>query len=106
MNVITNGHARDVVEAYELPIELRDKEFDYLNWEAIEKGEDNASFIRYKDEWYDLQDFQTTRSITFHPTHPFRKWDGYISDTFFSGILIKWVPETNWEQVVVGRYYA
>lgn len=107
IKIITNNVPRDIVEAYELPIELRDKEFSYLDWEAINKGEDSASFIKYKGEWYDLQDFSRTEEL--HPGH-IHEWDGYQSDSFFSGIVVKWAKDdaghTDFERVIVGRYYS
>lgn len=32
-----------------------------------------------------------------------KNWDGYQSDTFFSGVLVKFV---DLDQVIVGRYYC
>ena|ERR1041385_776523 len=97
VTVITNNVPRDVVEAYELTPKER-KEFDYIKWDLIEKGEDSASFFRYKGEVYDLGEFQA-----LHDTR-FPGWQCYISDSFFSGILIRYVED--YEQVVVGRFYS
>lgn len=99
VTVITNNVPRDVVEAWELTLKERE-EFDYLDWEAIEKGEDSASFVRYKGEVYDLGEF--TRYTGLDPG--LRKWHGICTETFFSGILIRYLD--HFEQVVVGRYYA
>jgi hypothetical protein len=104
VRIITNHVPRDIVEAHELPATLRKSEFDYLAWDKIEQGEDSASFIRYKGEWYDLGDFQPASHGEWFD--PFPGWDGYISDTFFSGILVKYVPDTDFEQVIMGRYYS
>ena len=49
----TNNVPRFVVDAYELTLAER-AEFDYLNWDAIDAGEDSASFFRFKGTTYDL----------------------------------------------------
>jgi hypothetical protein len=97
VTVITNNVPRDVVEAYELTPEER-KDLDYINWDLIEKGEDSASFFRYKGEVYDLGGFEPCRDPRF--SH----WHGYQNDSFFSGILIRYTSD--YEQVVVGRFYS
>jgi hypothetical protein len=89
MQIITNNVPRDVID------------YDPDSIGCIE------SFVMYKGEKYDLQDFQSVSGIA-DPNNPMRegKWDGWIADTYFSGILLKWVPGTNMEQVIMGRYYA
>lgn len=88
VRIITNNVPREVVD------------------EEPDSGGHIESYIFYKGEKYDLQDFQSVSAIT-HPSHPFRQggWDGWIAETFFSGILLKWVPGTQMEQVILGRYY-
>lgn len=107
--IITNNVPRDVREAWSLNGEELDalkKEFDYIDWEQVEAGEWNFAWITYKGENYDLGDFQSVSELS--DFHEFRKqkWDGFRSDSYFSGILMKWVPGTNWEQVIMGRYYT
>lgn len=53
MIIKTNRVPRNIIDAYELTADER-KEFDYLNWPAIDEGSDSASFIRYKGQLYDL----------------------------------------------------
>jgi hypothetical protein len=104
MTIITNHVPRDVVEAYELTPKERE-EFDYHDWDKIERGEDSPTFFRYKGEVYDLGEFSSTDNIFYHdPLHPFRKWSGYLSDSYFSGMLVKYVD--NFERVIVARYYT
>lgn len=99
--IITNNVPRPVIEAYELTLKERE-EFDYLDWKAIENGEDNASFFRYKGQLYDLGEF-SHQVLTFKgsglPAH-LSKWDGYRSDSFFSALLVRYVKD--FEYVVVG----
>jgi hypothetical protein len=97
MEIITNNVPRFTIDAYELS-EAERKEFDYLNWDKIERGEDSATFFRYKGQLYDLGEFMVT-----HDTSLLNEWSGYSEDSFFSGIVIRYVDD---ESVIVGRYMA
>jgi len=106
MNIITNNHPRDVIEAWELDGPTLDKikkEFDYIAWDDVESGTYNVHFFQYKGELYDLDEFQPTSG--YPADSPLREWSGYISDTFFSGVLIKWANE-DMDKIVVGRFYT
>jgi hypothetical protein len=96
MTIVSNGQPRNIIDAYELSEEER-KEFNYINWGEVSRGMDGASFFRYKGELYDLNQFE--RSI-----ETFKDWDLFQSDTFFSGILVRYCND--FEQVIVGRFYA
>jgi hypothetical protein len=105
MKIITNNVPRPIIEGYELTDEERWNDFDYYNWKNIENGNDSMpQFVRYKGELYDLSEFVPTHGLS--PDNPLRKWNGYRSDSFFSGLLIKWVEFSNHEEVIVGWYYA
>jgi hypothetical protein len=108
LTIVTNNVPRDIVEAWELTPNER-KEFDYLDWEAIEAGNDSASFFRYRGEVYDLGEFTAVPSADRQPMRPFpRPWQAYQSDSYFSGILIQYVADDydSWSRVIVGRYYS
>ena len=64
---------------------------------------DHGDAIEYKGETYLLDDFSTTYT---HFDAQFRKWDGYIAETYFSGILIKINVNGDNDQVIMGRYYT
>lgn len=102
VTVICNNVPRDILDACELTAAER-LEFEYLDWNALERGEDSASFVRYRGGVIDLGDL-------VHWANPpaayemFGQWDGFRSDTFFSGILVRWVEE--FERVIVARYYC
>lgn len=102
LTIVCNNVPRDVVDAFELTAAERE-EFDYLDWQALEEGTDSASFVRYKGELIDLGDLEVMGQ---NPTSPFwgLGWDGMRSDSFFSGVLVRWVD--NWERVIVARYYC
>jgi len=76
MQIITNNHWRNLEYGYQLS-ESERAEFDYL--EDI----DSANFIRYKGRVYDLGEFMRA------PEPLATDWDGYRSDSFFSGVVIK-----------------
>lgn len=98
--IVTNNVPRDVLDAWELTAAER-QEFDYLNWQAIEDGSDSASFFRYKGGLYDLGEF----TAWDNPASPTReKWDGFRSDSFFSGLVVRYCED--FERVVVGRCYC
>lgn len=100
IEVTTNHVPRDVIQAYELTEDER-KEFDYHDWNAIERGEDSAEFFRYKGELHDLGEFE----VWDNPASPTRQnWDGYKADTYFSGMVVRYVDD--FERVIVGRYIA
>lgn len=102
LEIRTNHHPRPVVDAWELTPKER-AEFDYLDWAAIEKGEDSASFVRYRGELYDLSDFEWTGGLG--APDAFKAWDGYRSDSFFSGLVIRYTDESC-EYLVVGLYLS
>lgn len=98
MRVITNNVPRLLIDAYDLTPTER-AEFDYLNWDAIDAGEDSATFFRYKGQLYDLGAFMAATS------QPLSAWNGYQSDTFFSATVVRYVPDDR-DYVVVGRVYS
>jgi hypothetical protein len=98
--VYTNNRPREIVYGYELNRSQR-KEFDYVDWEKVESGEENPQFFKYKGELYDVGEFMPTTGL--HDSK-LTKWDGYHSDTSFSGMVIKFTPD--FEHVIVGRYYS
>lgn len=99
LTITTNSVPRDVLDGFELTAAERE-EFDYIDWAAIEDGRDSASFFRYKGEVYDLGDCETSTAAA----NPFPGWDGYYSQTFFSGVLFRYCDD--FERVIVARYYC
>jgi hypothetical protein len=107
LTIITNNVPRDIVDAWELTADER-AEFNYLDWPAIDDGRDSATFVRYKGELIDLGDLDgSTRQLP--DDHPLRAWDAYRSDSFFSGIALRYASEDgrdDWDRVIVARYYS
>ena len=92
ITIRTNNVPRDVIYGYELTADER-AQFDYLDWPAIERGEDSASFFRYRGELHDLGEFMARTSDDLPG------WDGFRSDSFFSGLAVRYVDD--FERVVV-----
>ena len=99
---ITNNVPREVIDASQLNSDER-AQFDYLDWPAIERGEDSASFFRFKGELYDLGEFSADFGITRGSGLPsdLSGWHGYMSESAFSAMVVRYVE--NDECVVVGR---
>lgn len=96
LRITTNGHPRPILYGWELTEKERE-DFDYLSPDEL----DEHDFVRYKGEVYDLDEFER---IPVHEGKPvFPGWSGYRSDSFFSGVLIRY-PEDDDENVVMGWY--
>jgi hypothetical protein len=103
LTIICNNVPRPIVESWELTPAER-SEFDYIDWDMVERGEREFYFVRYKGEIYDLGDFEVASEG--NPIYD-AGWRYYISESFFSGILMKYNNTRSGEEtVIMGRYYA
>ena len=105
LTIRTNNIPRLVIDAYELSAEER-AEFDYINWDAVDDGSDSPTFFRFKGRLYDLGEFSADYGITRGaglPPH-LSDWHGYMSETFFSAIVIRYVDD--FDRVVVGEVFS
>ena len=114
LNIVTNNVPRDVISGYEMDPKILKKEFD-IDIEGMNDDQIgdlcSMEFVKFRGVWYDLQDFITTRPGPWNHGLPeeFREWDGYSSDSFFSGVLLKYAKEDDRidpERVVLGTYYS
>ena len=111
MNIITNWQPRTMLAWFQLDAKHQ-QFFDYV-------GEDDSytpRFVQYKGEVHDTYDTQTIDpvkpgeytgyvgwGVRVHPGSPMCLFDSVESDSFFSGLLFRFVGE---DQVVVGRYFT
>lgn len=96
--IITNNKPRHIIYGYELT-DKQAAEFDYLDADELQQH----SFFIYKGDVYDLGEFMRVTD-TMANCHGFGDWDGFYSDSFFSGVLIKYAE--GMESIIVARYYA
>jgi hypothetical protein len=98
IQIKTNHQFREIVYGYEIfeNNKIRN-EFDYLNDEEFIA----TDFICYRGNWYALNDFMC---IEKNASFDFSGWDGYLSETFFSGVLIK--ISSDLDSVKIGSYYS
>jgi hypothetical protein len=99
MPIKTNHVPRDVIDDYELSADER-TEFDYIDWKGVDAGTESAQFFRYRGTLYDIGEFTATFGLP--ASSPFHEWDGYMTDSFFSGLVVKYVDQ--YERVIVGLW--
>lgn len=103
MQIISNYHKRPIIYGFELSERWR-KEFDYLENDEL----DSQMFVKYHDWIYSIGDFTNLHNrmwVSEDTAKQFKGWDGYINDTFFSGILVK-VDKEDTEYVTMGRFFS
>src|SRR5271165_3694042 len=102
LTIKTNRHPYNILYWHELTAKEQ-KEFDYLD---SEERQSNASFFRYRGRVYDLGEFMRVSKPMASDCQlkGIAEWDGYASDSFFSGILVKYVEDSEW--VIVATYFS
>jgi len=99
MKIITNNQFRSLVYGYELTDKQR-ADFDYID------DIDAHEFFIYRGNVYDPAEFM--RCPQGEPArqelNELADWDGYQSDSYFSGIVIKYSDDM--EQVKIGLYLS
>ena len=99
MKIHTNKNWRYFKYQNEVPEDVMKDTFDWMNDSPYHNLDDYTDgFIHYKDNWYNLDDFMPCDQSIF------KGWDGYIADSFFSGILIKLSEDG--EQYQIGLYLS
>lgn len=107
-HLITNRIPRIARCFYELPESVR-AEFDY-----VDPDDQSSRFVQYRGAWYDAHDTQRIEpdnsrahpmgwAVRVHPGEPLAQFDSIISDSYFSGVVFRFIGD---DQVIVGRYYS
>jgi hypothetical protein len=99
MKITTNNVPRELICVHDLTDEEYEDFADY-----VDKGGEfhqSVRFFRYKGNVYDTEDCEPIFRDTIQE---FKEWDGIFTWTFYSGVVFKYVPGTDLEEVIVGRY--
>ena len=96
LKIRTDHKPRPLQPLYEIPVKFR-QDFDYLE----EENRYDSRFVQYKGVWYDTYDTQRVRvsaknnfcDMVVPQGHPFSQYHAVISDSFFSGVLFKFVGD-------------
>ena len=80
LKITTNNHERQFDCRCDVPADILSNQFDYLDADTFD------GFLKYRGHWYHTSCFMR---FGYPGTVPFQGWQGYSSDSFFSGVLIK-----------------
>jgi len=93
MKIKSNYQPRDLLYWNELT-EKEKAEFNF-------SGKETSSYFRYKGNVYCLGDIMRIGESSPFPEY----WEGYLSESFFSGILIRFCDKDyGSEGIIVGTY--
>lgn len=110
VKIVTNNHERKVYYLFELSEHeqtIVKREFDWIDSNDIANWEEEQ-FFNYRDTWYCLSDFMSLHNKVYcsNPPDFMQGWDGYLTDSFFSGILIKYPCDHDSEYIIVATFYS
>ena len=106
LTIKTNNHPRQLMSGLTLDLHVGEKKaaeirkiYDYLSDEEFE----NEYFITYKGYTYALCNFMRNNQT---PDSDMYGWDGVYSDTYFSGVLLKYVEDSDYNEVILATYFS
>ena len=106
LTIKTNNHPRQLMSGLTLDLHVGEKkaveirqQFDYLNDEEFE----NEDFITYKGYTYAMCDFMRNNQT---PDSEMYGWDGVHADSYFSGVLLKYVEDSDYNEVILATYFS
>ena len=105
VKIYTNWHKRELLYLWELSeayqAEARET-YDYTDPEELQ-------YFVYRNVLYSLDDFMSLHNKFYCPNPPgfMTGWDGYLTDSFFSGVLIRY-PKDEWdtEHVIAATFIS
>jgi hypothetical protein len=95
VNIKTNHKPRLLIDGSELT-DKEAAEFDYMD-DVME-----GTFFRYKGIVYSLDQFMRIDNNT--ELSDWHSWHGYHSDSYFSGVLVKFTNDC--DMIIVATYYS
>ena len=100
LDIITDHKWKNLMYDYEIPKNVID-DYDWLD-----EDEKCDGWIKYRKTWYHLSDFMSCHNQIYSPNNPFKDlcFDGYLNDSFFSGVLIKLSDDS--EQYQIATYLS
>ncbi len=115
LKIESDDIAYDLICYADMPGEAR-KDFDYVG-DSPMIDHYTLRFVLYKGTYYDLHDMQQIVvgkqhtlpmgwAMYVEPEHPFATWQLVHSDSFFSGVLFRYVESEDNEQVNCATYYS
>ena len=101
LTIVTNRQPRELLALCDLPEKAR-KDFDYIE----DEDQFSPRLFAYKGNYYDVCEFMLTPrdEPARQELNELAAWDGYSPDSYFSGVVLKYVDDC--ERVIVGRYYC
>ena len=106
VTITTNNVPRDLLSGFDLTDKER-VEFDYIE----DMGDTIDRFFRYRGNVYDMHEFVRIELASkrtnpyclgvYEEDSPLLAWDGYQSDSMFSGIVVRYCEDCS-ARVVVG----
>lgn len=102
MNITTNNQPRELKYLHDFSASDQDKIRKQYDWMDPSDLESNYGFFKYRGCIYHLQDFLR---VANESTGDLAGWDGYSSDSYFSGTVIK-LADDDCDYVIVGRFYS
>lgn len=97
LRITSNYHRYEPVSWREIDDPATQAAFEYVGDDI-----DTPRFVKYRGEWYDINEFLCGAAI--RSQDGFESWDGFVADTFFSGILVKYMDNYDEGFVQMGRY--
>jgi hypothetical protein len=96
ITVKTDHKWRELKLDIDVPSRVLMREFSYQERRFVMYG-----FFRYRGRWYHVDEFSRIDSRSPLSGH---KWEAYLSDTVFSGVLIR--LSSDGERYQVGTYFG
>lgn len=93
MKIKTNHVPRLLLDWNQLT--LKEQE-EFSNLRSLDR--ETGDYVRYRKWIYCVTDFTSCHHIS-----EFSKWDGYQSDSYFSGVVCKYTKDR--DHVIMGEYY-